>query len=505
MERLYLPIALRELRSAARRKSTYRFRWWAALFAMLASFIWFAWLPGSAVSKVANTLFDVQTGCGFLFALFAGAFLTSDGLSEEKRDGTLGLLFLAGLNARDIVLGKFLGAALEATYWLLALLPVTGLALFMGGVGLLEVIRVSLALLNTLILSLTIGLCVSALAKSYARALLGTLALLIFFAAGLPCFAGFNGTTTPPGAWFALGWFSPFLPLFGARDLAYVANPSAFWLGLVGTQVIAWLFLAVAAWRLGDSWVEKGESPPLAPGSHRARTEAERRSRRKLISETFDPVLLFIGSSRFLRVAAWVLVAVCAIVLWLNRTQAQDLMPARACGFVLKILVAFQACRFFVETRQSGALEMLLCTPLKSNELIQAQWRALLRVFLWPLVIFLVLCWAAFAIAPPRLPTTFGPGGPPLISPFFGTFLFSLELAADVLALGWFGMWLGLTVRKPVLAPALTVLAVLILPSMISYFAVVADMFFISWGTTHFRAEFRWIVASLLPKPGPQS
>jgi ABC-type transport system involved in multi-copper enzyme maturation permease subunit len=69
-------------------------------------------------------LFAVQTVCAFGLSLLAGLFLTSDCLSEEKREGTLGLLFLTDLKSHDIVLGKFVATALSALYCLLALLPV---------------------------------------------------------------------------------------------------------------------------------------------------------------------------------------------------------------------------------------------------------------------------------------------------------------------------------------------------------------------------------------------
>jgi hypothetical protein len=68
------------------------------------------------------------------------------------------------------------------------------------------------------------------------------------------------------------------------------------------------------------------------------------------------------------------------------------------------------------------------------------------------------------------------------------------------LAAGWFGMWLALTVRKPGLAPGITILAVLILPAMLSDFDLAADMFFISWGTTRLQEDFRRLADTTLPQ-----
>ena len=51
-------------------------------------------------------LFTVLNAIAFIFCLLAGVFLTADCLSEEKREGTLGLLFLTSLKGYDVVLGK---------------------------------------------------------------------------------------------------------------------------------------------------------------------------------------------------------------------------------------------------------------------------------------------------------------------------------------------------------------------------------------------------------------
>ena len=67
--------------------------------------------------------------------LLAGIFTTADCLSEEKREGTLGLLFLTDLKGYDIVLGKIVAASVNWFFGLLALFPVLALSLLMGGVA----------------------------------------------------------------------------------------------------------------------------------------------------------------------------------------------------------------------------------------------------------------------------------------------------------------------------------------------------------------------------------
>ena len=74
-----------------------------------------------------------------------------------------------------------------------------------------------------------------------------------------------------------------------------------------------------------------------------------------------------------------------------------------------------------------------------------------------------------------------------------GIFFLTISLLADILAVGWFGMWLALTMKRPVLAPALTILFVLVLPSCLYRLDLVADMLFVSWGTTQLQQDFRWL------------
>jgi hypothetical protein len=144
-------------------------------------------------------------------------------------------------------------------------------------------------------------------------------------------------------------------------------------------------------------------------------------------------------------------------------------------------------------------LELLLCSPLRNEDLIKAQWRALRRIFLWPLAVFLLL---RILTVPYPLPLpAFSRGVPPSVGSlletgFLGTFSLTISLFADILAVGWFGMWLALTTKKPALAPALTILFVLVLPSCLYRLDLVADMLFVSWGTTQLQQDFRWLVLS---------
>src|SRR5688572_11159372 len=147
----FLPIVVREMRVTARKRSTYWVRFTAAAIALLIGAWSFLFLTRmGATTVVGKTLFGGLTGLAWLYAFLGGIFKTADTLSEEKREGTLGLLFLTDLKGYDIVLGKIVAASVNWFFGLLALFPVLALALLMGGVAPGEFWRKILGLANLL-------------------------------------------------------------------------------------------------------------------------------------------------------------------------------------------------------------------------------------------------------------------------------------------------------------------------------------------------------------------
>src|SRR4051812_33170661 len=131
-----LPIADRELRLAARKRSTFWVRLIAALVAFVigACALGFASAASVGSAQLGKILFGVLTWITLAGVLSTGLFFTSDCLSEEKREGTLGFLFLTDLHGYDVVFGKLLANSLRSFYALLALLPIVGITMLMGGV-----------------------------------------------------------------------------------------------------------------------------------------------------------------------------------------------------------------------------------------------------------------------------------------------------------------------------------------------------------------------------------
>ena len=178
---MLLPVVAREMGVQARRKGMYRLRMGAAFIA-LGLVGWLVILSSANIPTAAQgeAIFTVLTTVSFCFCVLIGIRAPSDCLSEEKREGTLGLLFLTDLRSHSVVLGKVAAGSLTSLLALLAIVPVLTLALLLGGVTLAQVGLTALMLLSTMTLSLSAGAFVSALSRNERSAMLGTFVLVAF-------------------------------------------------------------------------------------------------------------------------------------------------------------------------------------------------------------------------------------------------------------------------------------------------------------------------------------
>ena len=159
-------------------------------------------------------------------------------------------------------------------------------------------------------------------------------------------------------------------------------------------------------------------------------------------------------------------------------------------AIILKVWVAWQACATLAEARRNGSVELLVATPLSIEEIIHGHWQALQRFFFWPVIAALVMqavpALEALARQPPSAGNLFWFPIPALT--LFGM----ATLVLDVLALGWVGMWMGLTQPKPMQAFARTVLFAMIVPAVVFCLPnLIFDLFWISWARRKLQHGFR--------------
>jgi ABC-type transport system involved in multi-copper enzyme maturation permease subunit len=156
-----LPVIARELRAEARRPAIYWLRVLAA-GVIITVFAAFTMSTELEASQLGAALFGVLRK-GLLFALWIIVpLMTADCVSREKREATLGLLFLTPLTALDVLTGKAAASILRATTLLLASLPMLVLPFVVGGVVWSEVLFAAATVANALLLGIAAGLYASA-------------------------------------------------------------------------------------------------------------------------------------------------------------------------------------------------------------------------------------------------------------------------------------------------------------------------------------------------------
>src|ERR1041385_8470469 len=143
----FLPVVERELRVAARRWYTYWTRFFAALGTLgICAWVWIYGVSDRPTAERGQALFWVISGLAFTYSLLVGVIVTADSISEEKREGTLGLLFLTDLKGYDVVLGKLAATSLNALYRLFCVFPILAIPLLLGSLTLGEFGRMALVL-----------------------------------------------------------------------------------------------------------------------------------------------------------------------------------------------------------------------------------------------------------------------------------------------------------------------------------------------------------------------
>jgi hypothetical protein len=126
-----LPVIARELRASARQPFTYYVRALGATALLLASLL-FGVYQGFEMG-MGRRLFGALHCTLFCAIWVLVPMLTADCISRERREGTLGLLFLTPLKGTDIVVAKGLAQGLRALTLGLAVVPVLTIPFLLGG------------------------------------------------------------------------------------------------------------------------------------------------------------------------------------------------------------------------------------------------------------------------------------------------------------------------------------------------------------------------------------
>lgn len=470
----FLPIVGRELREASRRADTYWARLRMPAMAMLLGSVLLVADFGASSQFLGRQLFHIIGGLALVSCLLAGRLFTADCLSSEKREGTLGLLFLTDLKGHDVVLGKLAATSVRALYGLLAVFPVLALPMLMGGITNGEFWRVVLVLVDTFLFSLAIGIFISAISRDARRAVAGNFAILLLFVLVLPVcgFAiAYFGHLKSPGP--IIGFFLP-CPVYAgafALDAQYKRWSTFFWITVGVIHGITWLLLLLAGRIVPRTWQDK---PAPVRSVKMGWREFWRRVsyghpkyqapfRKRLLD--VNAFYWLAGRARLKPLHVWIFLALAGCWwlwgrlangnFWLD--EAVNITLALILNGTLKLWVALESAQRFAEDQKSGALELLLTTPLTVRDIVRGQLLALRRQFLVPTLavigIEIVLMLTSFqhpSQTPKAIFLTFSAG--------------IVMLVADLITLAWVGMSKGLMAKTLNHAIIQTIARVLVVP-----------------------------------------
>jgi hypothetical protein len=290
---------------------------------------------------------------------------------------------------------------------------------------------------------------------------------------------------------------SPATGCFLAFDDNYTKNPHAdFWVNAAVTQLYAWIFFGLACRIVPWSWQDATIGKRM-PWWRAATPVRSARTRRALLE--VNPFLWRVARSGRKRLLVWLMLGLLTL-LWSRYSRlfssslwdpGMDFLLLLPAGLILKAWLAAEASRTLSEDRRNGGLELLLSTPLHEKDIVRGQLLALWRQFGPPAaalllanLIFLIVEMRRWEVGERRS--------------FLGLHLLLAGfLAADMMALSWVGMWLGLINRKPNRAALLALTRILVLPG--AMFVV----FIFLWGSSSnnpdpIRAAFiLWILLGL--------
>jgi ABC-type transport system involved in multi-copper enzyme maturation permease subunit len=443
-----------------------------------------------ALGSIAQGItFVILTIC-----IFIGVQLTSDSIAREKREGTIGLLFLTQLTSFQIVLGKLIAHGLMGFYWLLIAVPLLSLLLIIGGLEGGHLAYLVIGALNILFFSCAVGLFVSARSIDRKKAAAYGTWIVLFFWWGMPVLAQTANYYRLPA------WVEEGLRLFSVSGIynSPFAGPGARvvqapWLNLLCIQILGWIFVAAASASLRRRWQDQ---PPAAKFSFRewwknlslGKPATRARLRKKLLDR--NPFLWLVCRHRLRGLSVWIAtIIILSFLIYTAQAAAGAIGLVIAFGFGLTILhkmmiAAASAHQLQIEQEQ-GTLEMLTSTPLRVEEIIRGQLLAAYRFFRGPSFLVLLMHGAVvasilFAPVLQSLVSVAPNGSHPQLLLLLAVGVNAVMYLFDLYVLAWAGMWGAVNVRDARNAAGFAMLRIVVLPALI-YGWIMTMVSLVSW------------------------
>jgi hypothetical protein len=388
-----LPLIERELRVALRKQRPAQSRLKIAALAAGGSMLllWFGAINHDG--SMGRSLEEILCVAGLNCVLWVPR-LTAGVLAGERRNQTLGLLFLSGLGAMEVFAGKFLSSALIAFTNLLAIYPMLALPFLTGGVSYDLFIAILCALPVLMVFALAVSLLASVLTREDGAAVVLAQTLEVLLCGLAPAIylaqVHFSPLAKPSLWWLRLSpAYGPYLVWRGFSSGFRAGEQAEFWPNLALTMGWSALALSAAAFALKRVWRDREEEEGIGGWRKRWREilHGGRESRRRLARLCLDenPFAWLAGRDRQPAALGWLMVGG-IVLLWLLcwavwRAQWLSVpnlfLTATVLNLTLAWLARYTAAQELGQARQDGAFELLLTTPLDPDDIVRGTLAAL--------------------------------------------------------------------------------------------------------------------------------
>ncbi|HEX7860543.1 MAG TPA: ABC transporter permease subunit [Verrucomicrobiae bacterium] len=420
------PLLSRELSVATRRTITPRLKL-AFGGGSMAVAVW-GLLVTTGVAGL--TLLIWLVGIASVFAMFTAIFVASDSICRERREGTLGFLFLTDLKPGDVIWGKLAAAGLVPAMALVAMFPGFALCQLIGGIPAGMFWKMIFALVLTLAFSLSATIFVSTLFEDHRKAYtVSTLLLIVLCPLWLP----FAAVALGDG-------------IFALAAMAFGGLTS--------------LFLYAAARRIGECWRDSAQFQRAGGRQVIGRVKTEHGLLEKL------PVAWMMlrrqRVNKKLRATCYVLGAAALLFAASLAGTASAVVPILWALLVVHVgyqfvLITRTAYSFYTD-RQNGALELMLGTRMKNDEIFAGFNRFLILKTIHPLA----LLTAGDGVLSVIIYTT------PASRFAFLPIGMALGVWITLAGLGWLGVYRSLMMKHPSLAMLATFARLCFVPTLFS-------------------------------------
>lgn len=426
-------VVTRELREESRQWMTY----WLRVIGAGSLFLVLGPLAFSELSLDAGfgkRFFGRLNTIVFVSIWIFAPLLVADCISREKRDGTLGLLFLTPLTGGTVMFAKGFVHGLRCSALLLAAIPVMGIPFLVGGVAPSDLIRAFVVNAAALIWALGCGLAASLISKRFNRALLCAALFsciaFVFFVRGYQGFStgsigapfeiafqaaagqdrqvwqfGAFQQTIPPNAVFWPGMRAVTPPRPAASSLQSIQAGFSMLLLAFLAMVLLWFR---AGHMLRNALLDTGPTKTQARLHKRFCTPIlladrfQRDLRRTLGRNPIAWLEQYSWSSRLIKWGWCFAVLLYEMILFQLVSYDRYIRLPPHFGVVLVAGVALAASNSFARERESGALELLLVTPLSVAQILSGRLLGLVTQILPGLIFYILLHIAFHNVFDPR-------------------------------------------------------------------------------------------------------